>query len=197
MAFGFVALDIGNVLCDLRQLDFPLALSRATGTSMMRIAEVFRHQAWHAMEVGDTGPDVFRRSILDPLQSRLADAAFDECWNLIPVPREGADALVARLRVPYAIWSNTDPIHSAHIAAGLRCMDTAVHLNLSHLVRARKPDHPFYERGLTALGARPQDVLFIDDRPENLDAAAALGIRVEAALTLVQVEAALHKHGAL
>ena len=40
-----------------------------------------------------------------------------------------------------------------------------------------KPDAAIYQKVLTALGARPQDVTFVDDSPPNVAAAAALGLR--------------------
>ena len=40
-----------------------------------------------------------------------------------------------------------------------------------------KPDPAIYQKVLTALGARSQDVTFVDDRPPNVAAAAALGMR--------------------
>jgi putative hydrolase of the HAD superfamily len=40
-----------------------------------------------------------------------------------------------------------------------------------------KPDAAIYQKVLTALGARPQVVTFVDDRPPNVAAAAALGLR--------------------
>jgi putative hydrolase of the HAD superfamily len=40
-----------------------------------------------------------------------------------------------------------------------------------------KPDAGIYQKVLTALDARPQDVTFVDDRPPNVAAAAALGLR--------------------
>ena len=39
-----------------------------------------------------------------------------------------------------------------------------------------KPDPRCYAAALAALGAAPGDVVFVDDRPENVEAAAALGI---------------------
>lgn len=42
-------------------------------------------------------------------------------------------------------------------------------------VRASKPDRLFYERALARFGVRPETSLFIDDRPENVEGARALG----------------------
>jgi putative hydrolase of the HAD superfamily len=40
-----------------------------------------------------------------------------------------------------------------------------------------KPDRAIFEHVLAELGARPEDVTFVDDRAANIDAAAELGIR--------------------
>lgn len=44
-------------------------------------------------------------------------------------------------------------------------------------VGLRKPDPPIYHRALDILGSEPSRVLFIDDREENVAAAAATGMR--------------------
>jgi HAD superfamily hydrolase (TIGR01509 family) len=41
----------------------------------------------------------------------------------------------------------------------------------------RKPSPEIYLRTIERLGAAPQDITFVDDRPRNLDAAKALGLR--------------------
>ncbi len=53
----------------------------------------------------------------------------------------------------------------------------------------RKPEPAMYKRALDILGRPPERVLFIDDRPENVDGAAAVGlkaIRFEGAESLRQ-----------
>jgi putative hydrolase of the HAD superfamily len=59
------------------------------------------------------------------------------------------------------------------------------HFGLNRLLRVRlsscylglhKPDLPFYRRALDILGCRPEQVLFIDDRVENVAAAVEAGI---------------------
>lgn len=48
---------------------------------------------------------------------------------------------------------------------------------LSGDIGLRKPSAGIYQHALERLAARPQDVVFVNDRPRNLDAAKALGIR--------------------
>jgi putative hydrolase of the HAD superfamily len=46
----------------------------------------------------------------------------------------------------------------------------------SHRIGAAKPEAESYQRALEMLGARPEEVLFIDDKDRNTSAAEALGI---------------------
>ena len=56
----------------------------------------------------------------------------------------------------------------------LQLFDAAV---ISTQVGAIKPDRHMYEAILKALNAAPEDCLFVDDRPCNLDGATAIGMR--------------------
>ena len=47
---------------------------------------------------------------------------------------------------------------------------------ISGLEGVIKPKHEYFERALERLNLQPDEVLFIDDRPDNTAAAAALGI---------------------
>jgi FMN phosphatase YigB (HAD superfamily) len=51
------------------------------------------------------------------------------------------------------------------------------HIFLSSTVRTRKPNMRFYRHMLGVSGAVPRDTIFVDDRPENVLAASALGIK--------------------
>jgi len=48
---------------------------------------------------------------------------------------------------------------------------------ISYEVALAKPEPEIYRLTLNRLGVLPGDTLFVDDRPENVDAAASLGIR--------------------
>jgi HAD superfamily hydrolase (TIGR01509 family) len=48
---------------------------------------------------------------------------------------------------------------------------------ISSNVGARKPDQKIYQCLLKRMGCRPDDLLFIDDRKRNVEAASTLGIR--------------------
>jgi HAD superfamily hydrolase (TIGR01509 family) len=48
---------------------------------------------------------------------------------------------------------------------------------ISGKVGCRKPDRAIYQAFLEASGYRPDELLFVDDRPRNIEAAEAFGIR--------------------
>ncbi|MGA2571353.1 MAG: HAD family phosphatase [Terracidiphilus sp.] len=47
----------------------------------------------------------------------------------------------------------------------------------SYKIHSAKPDPAIYLRALSELGTRPDETFFLDDKPENVEAAAALGMK--------------------
>lgn len=96
-------------------------------------------------------------SHLNPEMARLLGELVDDGHRL---------ALLSNAPVPIA-----DMIDEARWARSFR------HRFFSCRLALTKPDPAIYEAVLRQLGAAPDEVTFIDDRPENRQAAAALGIR--------------------
>jgi putative hydrolase of the HAD superfamily len=71
------------------------------------------------------------------------------------------------------------------------------HLAFSCYLGSVKPEPDCYRAVLAMLGARPADVVFIDDRPENVAGAAAVGIHGMRFTTPEAVRTALAGHGIL
>jgi putative hydrolase of the HAD superfamily len=88
-------------------------------------------------------------------------------------------ALVADLAaagMPLALLSNA-PDDVAGAISGLPLAGQFRYLIFSCQLKTAKPDPACYRGALDRVGARAQDVIFIDDRAENVAGAAALGIR--------------------
>ena len=71
------------------------------------------------------------------------------------------------------------------------------HLTFSCYLGSVKPEPECYRAVLAILGVRPADVVFIDDRPENVAGAAAIGIRGVHFTTPEALRSALSGHGIL
>jgi putative hydrolase of the HAD superfamily len=111
--------------------------------------------------------------------------------------RDGTVALIEDLAAagyPLALLSNV-PAEVAEVVADLPVARAFSRCAFSCFLGAAKPEPRCYQAVLAMLGARPADVVFIDDRPENVAAAAALGIRAVHFSTPPQARAALAAHG--
>ncbi|HEY2577648.1 MAG TPA: HAD family phosphatase [Streptosporangiaceae bacterium] len=75
-----------------------------------------------------------------------------------------------------ALLSNA-PSEVARAIAGLPVLTGFEHLLFSCDFKAAKPDPGCFSQALARLGAPAEDVIFVDDRPENVTAAAGMGMR--------------------
>jgi putative hydrolase of the HAD superfamily len=77
-----------------------------------------------------------------------------------------------------AILSNA-PVEVAEGIEAARWLAPFTEKFFSCRLRAVKPEPAAYQAVVDALGAMPEDIVFVDDRPPNVSAAAALGLRAE------------------
>jgi putative hydrolase of the HAD superfamily len=90
---------------------------------------------------------------------------------------DAIDRLKGR-QVRLAILSNA-PVEVAQAIRAARWLAPFTEKFFSCWLRAVKPEPAAYETVVNALGVAPEDVFFVDDRPTNVSAAAALGLRAE------------------
>jgi putative hydrolase of the HAD superfamily len=129
-----------------------------------------------------------------------ADLSASEYWMTVLRRDPGADQLAQIVEADVAGWlhPNLRSIQAVEELSG-RSVDLALFSNapvevaagiaaapwlapfsrkfFSCDLRAVKPEAAAYKGVLDALGARPEEVLFVDDRPLNIAGAEALGIR--------------------
>ena len=83
---------------------------------------------------------------------------------------------LARAGYRLALLSNA-PADVAHAVQRLPLAASFEHLLFSCFLKSTKPDPECFRAALAALDTGPGDVVFLDDRADNVAAAAALGIR--------------------
>lgn len=116
--------------------------------------------------------DTFRVS-LDPAEaSHAASAIFNLNYPIIP--------LVTRLRLQghsLGILSNTCEIHWEYASKGrYRIIQDLFKVRaLSFELNSVKPEGEIYHRAADLVGAQPEEIFFVDDRAENVDAAREQG----------------------
>ncbi len=110
---------------------------------------------------------------------------------------EGTVALIEDLAAAghrLALLSNA-PAGPAEAIAALPVARHFEHVAFSCFLGSAKPEPDCYRAVLAMLGAPPADVIFLDDRPENVAGAAALGIRGVHFTTPEAARTALTGHG--
>lgn len=123
---------------------------------------------------------------------------------------DGVDALIESLDavddVVTACLSNTDSSHWERLAdwrpgAPYQALGALDHKFASCVLRLAKPERAIYEAVTRALDVRPEQVLFFDDLPHNVEAARAHGWQAEridpTRETVPQLRAWLAEHGVL
>lgn len=106
---------------------------------------------------------------------------FEAGWNDIYVGEvEGIRELMSELKPHYRLagFSNTNALHQ--MVWESKFEDVLSHLEevySSHTLGHRKPDTESYEAVARELGVLPEEIVFIDDRIENVEGAIQVGMK--------------------
>ena len=172
--------DMGGVLIhwDPGRIVKRLGLEGEDAALLLR--EVFREVEWPSLDRGAMSETEAIAAIRARLPERLHEAV-DRCvyWWRDPLwPMEGMEALLRALKAldyPIYLLSNaTSALHEYFPRIpGSDCF-------LGGLVSADhkllKPQHEIYELLFETFSLRPEDCLFIDDAPYNIEGAARVGL---------------------
>jgi putative hydrolase of the HAD superfamily len=175
----WVLFDYGGVLCRDQSAEDRLAIETVVGVGD---PERFWVQYWGLRRPYDEGTlspaDYWSQVVGADVGDRLdaIEAVDVASWSH---PYAETLALATRLAASgtrLALLSNC-PEPMAVAIDGMSWTDVIPNRFYSCRLGLTKPDPAIYQKVLTALGARAQDVTFVDDRPPNVAAAAALGVR--------------------
>ena len=174
-----VIFDLGGVLV---QLDWDRvcgefsALSGRENEFVRR--EVINGPIGRSTMIGQLGPREFHRSLCDRLGVDLGYADFVDTWNGLLSANESIVPLVGQLQAGHqlVLASNTDLIHFTHAMENFSVLRLFDRYFLSYEMGLLKPDVAFFQHLLQALAIPAGDCVFIDDRADNVAAAANVGI---------------------
>jgi putative hydrolase of the HAD superfamily len=183
LALRAVVFDYGMVLTGPPDPVAHAALARITGLATDRLDSLYwAHR--HAYDLGLlTGHDFWRR-LAREAKLNLSQAAIEELtfWDIRMWMTENPAMLAWQLALKRrglltAIISNMgDTVHRA-MERELDWLSRFDVLVWSYQLHVAKPDPAIYRYVLEKLGTQPEETLFLDDRPVNVEAANALGIQ--------------------
>jgi HAD superfamily hydrolase (TIGR01509 family) len=193
--------DLGGVLIEVRMEDVPQQWAEATGADAADVERVYRSDTeYRRLERGEITFQQYHRHIVDRIGRPMSYEQFADGWcdvfgPVLPGVEAMLESLDGSLRL--VCLSNTNVVHTEVWRAKYRdLIGRFEHVFVSHDMGARKPEPACYRQVLDYLALPPRHVAFIDDKPENVDAAAALGMRGIVATDAGQIAADLARLGA-
>ena len=187
--------NIRNIIFDYGNVIFMIDYSRTqhsfTELGIKNVEQFFSHKG-HAplfdeFEKGNITAAEFRIGLREITERPdLSDSQIDTAWNtlLIGVPPVNHDILLeAKKKYRTFLLSNINEIHYNAVMSHLE-REHHIHSNsiffekvyYSHLVGMRKPDRNIFDLVLRENSLKPEETLFIDDSPQHIKMAEALGL---------------------
>ncbi|MEL6558715.1 MAG: HAD family phosphatase [Bacteroidota bacterium] len=187
-----VLFDLGNVVIYLNEEGSYHEFAKLGQFSFQTLKEKVRGERFfNDFETGRITADEFRSEIRRMLNNEdLTDQQIDIAWNnmllkidpaIIPAIRE-----LSKMK-SVMVLSNTNIIHEIAFHKMLSEISEFTHLNqffhkvyLSHEIGERKPDHSSWQFILDDNeGMKAEEVLFLEDKIENLEAAGEMGFQIK------------------
>jgi FMN phosphatase YigB (HAD superfamily) len=183
-----IIFDIGNVLIDI---DYEVMIREFARIATVDFHQIvaYSHQdgVFDRYEKGQISSSEFRDTLRRYLRPGVSDEEIDTAWNSILVHYPPSKfELLKQLRKQYKVFalSNINALHAAaidvHVQEQFGAEDMRSYFDqayYSHEMGHRKPEKEIYQMALEAEALEPTRTLFIDDKLENINAAAALGIK--------------------
>jgi HAD superfamily hydrolase (TIGR01509 family) len=191
--------DLGKVLVDF---DFDLGMKHfgaRTPLSPEEFKSIILDQTWvRRYEHGQISTAEFHRYLREHGKLEMNLLEFHEAWASVFLPGLIVpEALLANLkaRYPLILVSNTNESHADFVAKNYPVLDYFDHKIFSHEVGSMKPDRKIYDAAIAVSGKPPGALFFTDDREENIESAANMGIRAHQFHSVLKLVKALQNNG--
>jgi putative hydrolase of the HAD superfamily len=150
-----------------------------------------------SFDKGEVSPEEFYRKVAEILRARINYDNFFSIYNDVFSLDLSVLEIMKRLKANYrlVLLSNTDVMRFGFIKKTFPQIMIFNEYVLSYEVGSMKPHPQIYKAALKKAGFRAEECIFIDDREENIKAAAELGIQGILMEPHADLEAILRKMG--
>lgn len=186
--FDALIFDIGNVIIDI---DFLIPMQEFGKLARVDFNEILqynhRHHLFELFETGKLSEKEFHLKLRELLRPDVTDAEILAAWNsiLVHYPTEKVQML-KQLKKTNRVLALSN-INETHVTEMDRVTRERLGANnfsdffhkayYSHEVGLRKPDPAIYELVLKQENLNAANTFFVDDLPENIEAAKAIGLQ--------------------
>jgi putative hydrolase of the HAD superfamily len=177
-----VLFDYGMVLSGPPDPAARLAMERLLGVDAASFhASYWRHR--DAYDRGVLSGRTYWSKVAGDLHSAIDAGVVDalmeadtDLWTQPNLPMIQWAAALQRAGIKTGILSNIGDAMEAGIRGRFPWLADFTHFSFSHRLDMAKPDAAIYRHAAEGLACRPERILFIDDREENIVAARAVGM---------------------
>ena len=174
-----VIFDIGKVILDFDHMITCNKLAKYSKKDAHYIYDfIFNSRMLDEYERGEISSMEMFCAISGELSLDISFEKFKEIWSNIFTLKEGMEQLIywVKTLTKIAVLSNTDEMHFEDIKDKVGVIKDFDWLFLSHEAGHRKPEKEIFEYAINKTGISPDNIIFIDDIGEFVEAAGKLGI---------------------
>ena len=175
-----ILFDLGNVILFYDHRRSVRKLADLAGRPEEEIQSFIFSRGWKPrFDRGEIFQGEFYRRIKRQFKINLDLPRFRNLWSDIFWLNKPIVPLMHQLKSRYSLCllSNTDPIHFNFILKKFPVMKLLTRNFVSYKLHCAKPDKKIYRIVLRRLNRPPNEVVYIDDAPEFISAACAVGIK--------------------
>ncbi|MBI1991979.1 MAG: HAD family phosphatase [Candidatus Omnitrophica bacterium] len=179
MAYQLVVFDLGGVAVEVESDRLIHQLAQLLGRTFEEVqAAIYHEELLLPFELGRIRPQAYYEGLKARLKLPWAYEQFVRSWNGIFRENVEVTSLMRRLceRHKLTVLTNTNVLHLEHIKRTVASLSIIEDWVASCEVGLRKPDPQIYRLALERAGARPDAAVYIDDRPELVEAGRSLGL---------------------
>ena len=200
-AIRFIYFDLGNVILHFDRSVAYRQLAEASGVSEDQVREVLESGELQVhYESGEISSQGFCDRFCEAIDKQISQKTLLEAGSSIFSPNVPLIPVITQLAAAnhrLGILSNTCEAHWDYCSDGrYGILKNAFDIHiLSFRVHSMKPDVKIYEVAVAQAGVSPQEVFFVDDMPENVEAAQQYGIDAVLYTTVPQLVSDLRQRG--
>src|SRR3989338_3541073 len=192
MTYDVAMLDLGGVALEVESDRLVHQVEQLVGKTFEEVQRaIYDEKLLLPFELGQIPPKGYFEGLKKRLRLTWSYEQFVRAWNGIFNENHDVTLLMPRLRKRHKLLAltNTNILHLAHIKTMFPALAIFDHWVASCEVGMRKPEPEIYAFAAKQAGVRPQAAIYIDDRPELVEAGRSAGlkaIRFESGEQLIQ-----------
>jgi len=180
MTYEVVMLDLGGVALEVESDRLVHQMAQRIDKTFEEVQRaIYDEELLLPFELGRIAPQAYFEGLKKRLRLSWSYEQFVRAWNGIFNENQDVTQLMPRLRKRHKLLAltNTNVLHLAHIKTAFPALSIIDQWVASCEVGMRKPEPEIYAFAAKQAGVRPQAAIYIDDRPELVEAGRSAGLK--------------------